>query len=304
MSYLLAKSDARRIPLPDGSVHCCVTSPPYFGLRDYGIDRQIGLEATPDEFVAAMVAVFREVRRVLRDDGTCWLNLGDSYNAYNTNRGPSNSLSARVDRAIPKVVGGVPGRSRDDRGAIGVCGHLGNAGHPGRCEVERADRRAQVLESRLTDGSLKPKDLIGIPWRVAFALQADGWWLRSDIIWSKPNPMPESVSDRPTKSHEYLFLLAKSERYYFDQDAVREPHEMRPQRRPNGRPLDETPRNGHPKQGWSTATRDEIGIDGHPLGRNLRSVFTCESQYVKMRSDLTSEQKSYVIGEMIRRGLL
>jgi site-specific DNA-methyltransferase (adenine-specific) len=134
--------------MPDASVHCCVTSPPYFGLRDYGVDGQIGLEQTPDDFVAEMVAVFREVRRVLRDDGTLWLNLGDSYGAS--------------------------------------------------------------------------KQLVGIPWRVALALQADGWYLRQDIIWHKPNPMPESVRDRCTKAHEYIFLLAKSERYYFDSEAMRE----------------------------------------------------------------------------------
>lgn len=147
--------------MTDRSVHCCVTSPPYFGLRDYGVDGQIGREPTPDEFVASLVSVFREVRRVLRDDGTLWLNLGDSY-------------------ARPPAKGG---------------------SGPG----------------------LKPKDLIGIPWRVAFALQADGWYLRQDIIWHKPNPIPESVRDRCTKSHEYVFLLSKSPRYYFDSEAIKEP---------------------------------------------------------------------------------
>lgn len=134
--------------LPDCSVHCVVTSPPYWGLRDYGVDGQLGLEKTPEEYVARMVDVFREVRRVLRNDGTCWLNLGDSF---------------------------------------------------------------------------KDKEVVGIPWRVAFALQSDGWWLRQDIIWSKPNPMPESVTDRCTKSHEYVFLLTKSARYYYDADAISEP---------------------------------------------------------------------------------
>lgn len=136
--------------LPDNSVHCCVTSPPYWGLRDYGVDGQLGLEKTPEGYVEKMVEVFREVRRVLRDDGTLWLNLGDSF------------------------------------------------------------------------GFPKQKDLTGIPWRVAFALQADGWYLRSDIIWYKPNAMPESVKDRPTKAHEYIFLLSKSPRYYYDADAIRE----------------------------------------------------------------------------------
>ena len=163
----------------DQSVHCCVTSPPYFGLRDYGHDGQIGLEPTPDEYVAKMVAVFREVRRVLRDDGTLWLNLGDSYAA---------SRSYQVSDNKNPSVG--PSRNRA--------------------------RSSQPV-------GLKPKDLIGIPWRVAFALQADGWYLRQDIIWHKPNPMPESVRDRCTKAHEYVFLLSKSERYYFNSDAMQEP---------------------------------------------------------------------------------
>ena len=168
--------------LPDDSVHCCVTSPPYFGLRDYGVEGQIGLEPTPGEFVAATVAVFREVKRVLRDDGTLWLNLGDSYNAKPGQR-------KTTDKAGPK--------QQTNRGA------------PGAPSRNVAD--------------LKPKDLIGIPWRVAFALQADGWYLRQDIIWHKPNPMPESVTDRCTKAHEYIFLLSKSPRYFYDVEAVKEP---------------------------------------------------------------------------------
>lgn len=168
--------------LPERSIHCCVTSPPYFGLRDYGADRQIGLEQTPDAFVQELVEVFREVRRVLRDDGTLWLNLGDSYNAYNANRGASTSISD-----------GTAGRD-----------------HPKH-------------RQGLTTPTLKNKDLIGIPWRVAFALQADGWYLRQDIIWHKPNPMPESVRDRCTKAHEYIFLLSKSEKYFYDAEAVKVP---------------------------------------------------------------------------------
>ncbi len=169
--------------LPSGSVHCCVTSPPYFGLRDYGVAGQIGLEQTPDEYVAEMVTVFREVRRVLRDDGTLWLNLGDSY------AGSSIAGAPRVG-IVPGEGGKLQGRNRNGLGAI--------------------------------DG-LKHKDLIGIPWRVAFALQADGWYLRQDIIWHKPNPMPESVTDRCTKAHEYVFLLSKSARYYYDHEAIKEP---------------------------------------------------------------------------------
>ena len=167
--------------LPDASVHCCVTSPPYWGLRDYGHDGQIGLEATPEAYVARMVEVFREVRRVLRNDGTLWLNLGDSYNAYNGNRGSSTSFQAATEKANPSLP----------------------AGHGLSCK------------------SLKNKDLCGIPWRVAFALQADGWWLRQDIIWAKPNPMPESVRDRCTKAHEYVFLLSKNPKYYFDSGAIK-----------------------------------------------------------------------------------
>jgi DNA modification methylase len=169
--------------LPDASVHCCVTSPPYWGLRDYGHDGQIGLESTPEAYVARMVEVFREVRRVLREDGTCWVNLGDSYSQ--------------------------PGASQSFRNAT-------NANCNGCNDTKKP--RNQIVRNH----GLKPKDLVGIPWRVAFALQADGWWLRQDIIWHKPNPMPESVRDRCTKAHEYVFLLTKSERYYYDAEAVSE----------------------------------------------------------------------------------
>lgn len=167
--------------LPANSVHCCVTSPPYFGLRDYGCDGQIGLESTPAEFVAQMVAVFREVRRVLRDDGVLWLNLGDTYAAGGMGQGSGKQLTNR---------------------GTATGGHMD--------------------KPRKAPDGLKPKDLIGVPWRVAFALQEDGWWLRQEIIWHKPNPMPESVTDRCTKSHEQIFLLAKSERYYFDSVAIAE----------------------------------------------------------------------------------
>lgn len=180
MKELLLVGDVRERlkELPDRSVHCCVTSPPYWGLRDYGEAGQIGLEQSPEEYVAELVAVFREVWRVLRDDGTLWLNLGDSY-AGNNSRASNN----------------------------------GRAGF--------GNPRDGVFE-RIGDG-LKTKDLVGIPWRVAFALQADGWYLRQDIIWHKPNPLPESVKDRCTKAHEYIFLMSKSSRYYFDYEAIREP---------------------------------------------------------------------------------
>lgn len=170
--------------IPDQTVQTCITSPPYWGLRDYGHDGQLGLEPTPEAYVESMVEVFREVRRVLRDDGTLWLNLGDSY-----------------------------------------CGYKG--------ENYLTDKSASKLQSKTTVPSshmigtpqtsgLKTKDLVGIPWRVAFALQQDGWWLRQDIIWHKPNPMPESVADRCTKAHEYIFLLTKSSKYFYDRLAVEE----------------------------------------------------------------------------------
>ncbi|AXO88406.1 site-specific DNA-methyltransferase [Pseudomonas parafulva] len=172
--------------LPDQSVHTCITSPPYFGLRDYGVDGQIGLEASPREFIDNLVAVFREVRRVLRDDGTLWVNLGDSY---------AGSWGSQNKRETPAEI---------SRNSI--------RNHP-----KRASGTGRL------GGGYKGKDLMGLPWRLAIALQDDGWYLRQDIIWHKPNPMPESIKDRCTKAHEYLFLLSKGPRYYFDQDAIREP---------------------------------------------------------------------------------
>jgi DNA modification methylase len=181
--------------LPSKSVHTCVTSPPYFGLRDYGQADQIGLEPTPDEFVAALVEVFREVRRVLRDDGTLWLNLGDSYN-----NNPSTSEIPRAEQG-------------NGSGAFQI---------PGEVQVQ-ARRAAANKATPLIRAGIKKKDLVGIPWMVAFALRADGWFLRQDIIWHKPNPMPESVRDRCTKAHEYVFLLSKGPRYHFDAEAIQEP---------------------------------------------------------------------------------
>jgi DNA modification methylase len=172
--------------LPDGSVQCCVTSPPYWGLRDYGVEGQLGLERTPEEYVARMVEVFREVRRVLREDGTLWLNIGDSYCGGNT--GNQSNVGQRY------------GYGKESNGHV----------------FPRDGAFAASI-------GLKPKDLVGIPWRLAFALQADGWWLRQDIIWHKPNPMPESVTDRCTKAHEYIFLLTKSATYYFDNEAIKQP---------------------------------------------------------------------------------
>jgi DNA modification methylase len=178
--------------LPDESVHCVVCSPPYYGLRDYQHEGQIGLEPTPAEHVAKLVEVFREVRRVLRKDGTLWLNYGDCYvSAPPGNKAPSpTDTDGQYARKLKRQLG-----QGEDAGAI-----YAKAKHSG----------------------LKPKDLMGMPWRVAFGLQADGWWLRSDIIWHKPNPMPESIKDRPTKAHEYVFLLTKAERYFYDADAIKE----------------------------------------------------------------------------------
>lgn len=171
--------------LDDFSIDCCITSPPYWGLRDYGVDEQIGLEKTPEEYVAIMVTVFNEVKRVLKPEGTFWLNLGDSY--YNF-RGYS-------DYSIPQTISS-------------------NEAH--KMESPCGKRNVKQVNG------LKGKDLVGIPWMTAFALRADGWYLRQDIIWHKPNPMPESVTDRCTKSHEYIFLLSKSSKYYFDYEAIQE----------------------------------------------------------------------------------
>lgn len=174
--------------MADKTINCCVTSPPYFGLRDYGHDEQVGLESTPEEYVAKLVEIFREVSRVLRDDGTLWLNIGDSY--AGSGRGPGKNINGKQH-------------------------HL------------------EGKHNCLTPEGLKPKDLIGIPWMVAFALRADGWYLRQDIIWAKPNPMPESVTDRCTKSHEYIFLLSKSNKYYYDADSIKE-DSVTEENRPSG----------------------------------------------------------------------
>lgn len=248
--------------IPDESVQCVVTSPPYWGLRDYGLPDsdwpevrfqpvagvdaevvvepwrgQLGLEACPWAYVAHLVAIFREVRRVLRADGTLWLNLGDCYARNGGKRSKDGSRGATSSKRM-------------------------SAGHfVASAKAYRPPKH------------LKPKDLVGIPWRVAMALQADGWWLRSDNIWGKPNPMPESVRDRTTRSHEHVFMLAKSKRYFYDHEAIKEPSTMKPQRRSKGRPADETPRpNGHPKQSWLTVARDEPAQDGGPK-RNKRDVW-------------------------------
>lgn len=231
MQHILV-GDAREIlaKLPSGVVHCCVTSPPYFGLRDYGVSGQIGLEQTPAEYVAELVAVFREVRRVLRDDGTLWLNLGDSY---------AGSWGAQPHRVTDS----------DDKSWHGS--QIKN--HP-----KRASHTGTIRQS-----GLKPKDLIGIPWMVAFALRDDGWYLRSDIIWAKPAPMPESVRDRPTSAHEHVFMLAKSKRYYFDSEAVAE-RAVSDRDSGNGYGRPEQLSRGQ-SNGWTRS--------GNPT-RNIRNVWT------------------------------
>jgi DNA modification methylase len=176
--------------IENNSIQCCVTSPPYWGLRDYGISNQIGLEKTPNEYVNKMVQVFREVYRVLKDDGTLWLNLGDSY--AGSGKGSNSDGSVHPSALTAK-----------------------QGTHKGTTEGIKPLHKVKEI-------GLKPKDLVGIPWRVAFALQADGWYLRQDIIWHKPNPMPESVRDRCTKAHEYIFLFSKSKKYYFDAKSIEE----------------------------------------------------------------------------------
>ena len=242
VSVRLFHGDCRAVlpTLPEASVHCVVTSPPYWGLRDYGVEGQLGLEPTPEAYVAAMVGVFRDVRRVLRDDGTLWLNMGDSYGA-----GGGNYFAG-----LPKAATACDGAPRSVANTARARGDLG--------------------ERELSTG-LKPKDLVGMPWKLAFALQADGWYLRADVIWSKPNPMPESVTDRPTKAHEYVFLLTKSARYFYDADAVREPAAESVIERAayavGGTKL-YNPRNGD-------GARRSFG--DYAAGRNLRSVWTIPS---------------------------
>lgn len=178
MTTQIIQGDVRETlkTLPSEAINCCITSPPYFGLRDYGCNGQIGLEESPEEYVTQLVNIFREVRRALRSDGTLWLNLGDSYTGSASTGGKGKETAYTGERNLPNKLG----------------------------------------------KGLKQKDLIGIPWMVAFGLRADGWYLRSDIIWNKPNAMPESVTDRPTRSHEYIFLLSKSAHYHYDHEAIRE----------------------------------------------------------------------------------
>jgi site-specific DNA-methyltransferase (cytosine-N4-specific) len=296
--------------LDAGSVRCCVTSPPYWNLRDYGtatweggsaecghtpeargdrfatpasekqrsntgsetasardcscgarrIDAQLGLERTPEEYVAAMVGVFREVKRVLADDGTLWMNLGSSY--------------------ASSGMGGNPEES-DFR--------------------KQATNAGSLIPGRSAPPGFKPKDMVPIPWMVAMALQADGWYLRSDIIWHKPNPMPESVTDRPTKAHEYVFLLSKNQKYFYDAGAIAEisayPGDNRAERTDTRKQIDPFCNDGGSRfrTGNPTSTTRNA--------RNARTVWTADEPLVTLRFDLSEADRSYVLGELMKRGL-
>lgn len=233
---------------PEASIDCCVTSPPYWGLRNYGVSGQIGLEKTPTAYVDVLVNVFREVRRVLRNNGTLWLNIGDSYTSGNR-------------------------RTRD----------------PGKSKIHEPYKGGNYGDGirAPTPKGLKPKDLVGIPWHVAFALQADGWYLRSDIVWAKPNPVPESVKDRPTRSHEYIFLLSKSKKYYYDRVAVLEPCQSGPsdiKKMLEGKPriggkAKRNPDRMHAANFYSKVGR--LRSVGTPFGRNRRDVWFVATQPFK-----------------------
>jgi DNA modification methylase len=233
--------------LPDASARTCVTSPPYWGLRDYGVAGQVGLEATLEEYVEHLVDAFREVRRVLADDGTLWLVLGDRHAA-------------------------AAGKRRDEE--------LSARWHGKHYLGDKQGEAARTRPGRPTVEGLKPKDLVGLPWHVAFALRADGWYLRSDVVWQKPNAMPESVLDRPTMSHEHVFLLAKSKRYYYDADAVREPYVeqyvQRVAQKVYDAPSMRRDRRGNMHKKYYAGTEQ-----GNPLGRNKRDVWTIPSRSFK-----------------------
>ena len=233
--------------LPEESVHCCCTSPPYYGLRDYGVTGQIGLEETPAAFIAKMVEVFEEVRRVLRKDGTCWVNLGDSYAS-----GGGTSPNA------PSSETSLSGRRHREAGGS-------------RCDKTQAKMLANPP-------GYKHKNLMLMPHRVAIALQDAGWYVRSDIVWHKPNPMPESVTDRPTKSHEYIFLLSKSEKYWYDADAVREPLKAESILR------HQSGWNGNEQRGFPNGPQNHMSkylgseVAKAATHRNMRSVWTMPTQ--------------------------
>jgi DNA modification methylase len=239
----------RLAEMPDESVNCVVTSPPYWGLRDYGADGQIGLEESLDEHIAKMVAVFAEVRRVLRADGVMWLNYGDAY-----------ASTLRVEGGHDFVDGG---------------------------KKRLSEQKGTVWASNLSSG-IKPKNLLGLPWRVAFALQADGWYLRSDVIWAKPNPMPESCTDRPTKSHEYVFLMTKSAKYWYDADAVREAFEGSTKDR---RRSSNFKKIGSQDDKFGSHNRGAEIIKANENGRNIRTVWTIPTEAMPDAHFATFPQK-------------
>ena len=229
--------------IEDGTVDCCVTSPPYYGLRDYGMSGQIGLEDTPEAYISRLVAVFQEIKRVLRDDGTLWVNIGDSY----AGSGGAGNQFGQLESGLAKY----------------------------------------KQPSRPHEMGLKPKDLIGIPWMLAFALRADGWYLRQDIIWHKPNPMPESVKDRCTKSHEYIFMLSKSSKYYYDADAIKEPCVSGDPASPRGSKCVKTPNSGRRDKQGELGKQTYTGFNERyfskdPLMlRNKRDVWTVTTKPYK-----------------------
>lgn len=223
--------------MPDKSINCCVTSPPYYGLRDYGVDGQIGLEETPEAYVSKLIEVFREVRRVLKDDGTLWLNIGDSY--CNSNGFARANASFQRER---------------------------------RNNAPANDRNLDALHF----AGYKTKDLIGIPWMIAFALRDDGWYLRQDIIWHKPNPMPESVKDRCVKSHEYIFLLSKKPHYYFDYEAIQEESKWGADKRANQGRIEY---DGKRVEGGVKDTKAQRSFVSITDKRNKRDVWETEEEY-------------------------
>lgn len=231
--------------LSASSIDCCVTSPPYYGLRDYGVQGQIGLEDTVQEYIEKLVLVFREVRRVLKDDGTLWLNMGDSYAGSGKGRNSDGSVPDSIYH----------------------------------CKEQNVKGRITGTLTKNRTSNYKPKDLMGIPWLIAFALQADGWYLRQDIIWNKTNCMPESVKDRCTRSHEYIFLLSKSKRYYFDYEAIKEPAVTSDRTSPRGSKGTFTKNSGRRKQD-ELGKRTYTGFNKRyyskepPLMRNKRDVWS------------------------------
>ena len=238
--------------LPSESVNCIVTSPPYWGLRDYGHEGQLGLEKTPGEYVEKMTEVFREARRVLRNEGTLWLNLGDSY------------------------AGSWGAQSREHAGK-----HSPNVSALHANQVKAAQIRESGTGSLARTPGNKNKDLVGIPWKVAFALQADGWYLRQDIIWHKPNPMPESVKDRCTKAHEYLFLLSKSEKYYFNWREMQEPAVEVSIKKFTDNGSDKQRGHWRRHAGFNGRYAEKLAAEGVPTTRNRRDVWTVATRPYK-----------------------